>query len=310
VTPSAAQSDASGVVRVRVTLGERAGATVVTARVGTLTRTALVHADPGPPDALVVERGDTPVAGSLTLRSRDTVVVRVVARDRYGNRTTLHEFAATTTGRAIALRSAAPADSAAVVTLEPRRSGAGALTLSGSGLRARLAVDVVLPVTSVGSWGMGARTELLSANHPWIALAGLTGISGADFSAYGRRTLAGGFSLAVGATAGSLNAERTTGAVSLRLLEGYGRAELALVPRGTVSPVLSLGAGGYRLKSGDSGRTVYHTNMFWSGGIGVDVVVTRSVILELRVERHWMRDTNQGHVATLWPVAAGVRVGL
>jgi hypothetical protein len=50
--------------------------------------------------------------------------------------------------------------------------------------------------------------------------------------------------------------------------------------------------------------------MFWSGGIGVDVVVTRSVILELRVERHWMRDTNQGHVATLWPVAAGVRVGL
>jgi hypothetical protein len=314
VTPSAAESDASGVVRVRLTLGERAGSTLVTARVGTLTRTALVHADPGPPDALVVERGDTPVAGSLTLRSRDPVVLRVVARDRYGNRTTLHEFVATTTGRAIALTSAAAGagggDSAAVVTLEPRRSGAGALMLSGSGLRARLAVDVVLPVTSLRPWAIGARTELLGANHPWIALAGLTALSGADFSVYGRRTLAGGVSLAVGALAGSLNAERTTGAVSLRLLEGYGRAELALVPRATVSPVLSLGAGGYRLKSGDNGRTVYHTNMFWSGGIGVDVVVTRSVILELRVERHWMRDSNQGHVATLWPVAAGVRVGL
>ena len=309
VTPSAAESDASGVVRVRVTLGERAGPTVVTARVGTLTRTALVHADPGPPEALVVERGDTPVAGSLTLRSRDTVVLRVVARDRYGNRTTVDAFAATSTGRAIALRSAA-ADSAAVVVLEPRRSGAGELTLSGSGLRARLAVDVVLPVTSVRPWGIGARTAWLGSNHPWIALAGLTGISGADFSVFGRRTLAAGLSLALGAGASSLNADRTTGAVSLRLLEASGRAELALVPRATVSPVLSLGAGAYRLESGDNGQTVYHTNVFWSGGIGVDVEVTPSVIVEVRVERQWMRDTNKGHVATLWPVAAGVRVGL
>src|SRR5439155_27386363 len=84
VTPSAAESDSSGVVRVRVTLGERAGPTVVTARVGTLTRTALVHADPGPPAALVVAHGDAPVAGSLTLHSRDPVGVPVGARYRYG----------------------------------------------------------------------------------------------------------------------------------------------------------------------------------------------------------------------------------
>src|SRR6266700_4140203 len=94
VTPSAAESDTSGVMSVRVTLGERAGATTITARVGTLTRTVLVRADPGPPEALVVERGDTPVVGSLTLRSRDTVVLRVVARDRYGNSTALDKFGA------------------------------------------------------------------------------------------------------------------------------------------------------------------------------------------------------------------------
>src|SRR6266566_3311166 len=267
VTPSAAESDTSGVMSVRVTLGERAGATTITATVGTLTRTVLVRADPGPPEALVVERGDTPVVGSLTLRSRDTVVLRVVARDRYGNRTALDKFAATTTARAIALTATAT-DAAGSVTLVPRRSGVGELTLSGSGVRARLPVDVVLP------------------------------------------TVVAGVSLALGATAGSLNADQTTGSVSLQLLEGYGRAEFALVPRGTVSPVLTLGAGGYRLKSGDNGQTVYHTNLFWSGGVGADVVVTASVIVELRVERQWMRDTGEGHVATLWPVAAGVRVGL
>src|SRR5437879_2921719 len=223
VTPSAAESDTSGVVRVRVTLGERAGPTTITARVGTLTRTVLVRADPGPPEALVVERGDTPVVGSLTLRSRDTVVLRVVARDRYGNRTALDKFAATTTARAITLTATAT-DAAGSVTLVPRRSGVGELTLSGSGVRARLPVDVVLPTTSVGAWGIGARTAWLGANHPWIGLAGVTGIKGADFSIFGCRTLVAGLSLALGATAGSLNADQTTGSVSLQLLEGFGRA--------------------------------------------------------------------------------------
>ncbi|HYR31071.1 MAG TPA: Ig-like domain-containing protein, partial [Gemmatimonadales bacterium] len=273
VTPGAAESDASGVVRVRVTLGERAGPTTITARVGTLTRTVLVRVDPGLPEALVVERGETPVVGSLTLRSRDTVVLRVVARDRYGNRTALEKFAATTTARAIALTWAAT-DAAGSVTLVPRRSGVGELTLSGSGLRARLPVDVVLPSTAMSPWGIGARTAWLGANHPWIGLAGVTGIKGANFSIFGRRTVVAGLSLALGATAGSLNADQTTGSLSLQLLEGYGRAELALAPRGTVSPVLSLGAGAYRLKSGDNGQTVYHTNLFWSGGVGADVVVT------------------------------------
>jgi hypothetical protein len=307
-TPSVAESDSSGVVRVRVALGERAGPTTITARVGTLTRTVLVRADPGPPEALVVERGDTPVVGSLTLRSRDTVELRVVARDRYGNRTALDQFAATTSARAIALTSTAT-DAAGLVTLVPRRSGVGELTLSGSGLRASLPVDVVLPTAAVGPWGIGARTAWLGANDPWIGLAGVTGIKGADFSIFGRRTMVAGVSFALGVTAGSLNAAQTTRAVSLRLLEGYWRAELAFVPRGTVSPVLSLGAGGYRLKSGDNGQTVDHTSLFWSGGVGADVVVTPGVIVELRVERQWMRDANQGHVATFWPIAAGVRVG-
>src|SRR5206468_12796018 len=108
--------------------------------------------------------------------------------DRYGNRTAPDKFAATTTARAIALTSTAT-DAAGSVTLVPRRSGVGEVTLSGSGLRARLPVDVVLPTTSMGPWGIGARTAWLGANDPWIGLAGVTGIKGADFSIFGRRTV-------------------------------------------------------------------------------------------------------------------------
>ena len=120
-------------------------------------------------------------------------------------------------------------------------------------------------------------------------------------------------SLALGAEAGSLSADRTGGPggpVSMLLLEAFGRAELAVLPRGPVSPVVSLGVGGYRLKSDDNGQTVYHTNAFWSGGVGLDVTVSPRVTLEARVERQWMRDTNLGHVATFWPVGVGARLAL
>jgi len=311
VEPAVATTDRSGMVRVRVTLGERAGPVIVGAKVGTLTRTATVYADPGLARALVLERGGAPLGGGqLTLTSRDTVVLRVTARDAHGNRTALDAFAATTTGRAVELRSTVMADSAAVVTLAPRRSGTGELELSGSGVRTRVSVTVALTRGQQSAWAIGARSAWLGSNHPWIALPNLTGVSGVDWSVFGRRALVAGLSLALGGAAGSLSADRTTGNVSLVLVEGYGRAELSLVPGGVVSPVLGLGGGAYRLKSADGGQTFYHTNTFWSGGGGVDVAVSPSVTLELRIERHWMRDTNQGHVATLWPLAAGVRAGL
>src|SRR5205085_431760 len=310
VDPGVATTDRSGTLRVRVTVGERAGPVVVSAKVGPLSRTATVYADPGLARELVLERGSAPLVGQLSLASRDTVVLRVSARDAHGNRTALEEFAATTSGRAIELRSTVMADSAAVVTLAPRRSGTGELELSGSGVRTRVSVTVALIGVQGGAWAIGARSAWLGSNDPWIALPNLTGMSGADWSVFGRRTLVGGLSLALGGAGGSLSAERTTGNVSLTLVEGYGRAELALAPRGAVSPVLALGGGVYRLKSADGGQTVFHTSTFWSGGGGLDVAVSPSVTLELRVERHWMWDTDLWHVATLWPLAAGVRAGL
>ena len=312
VEPAVTTTDRSGQARVRVTLGERAGPVTVTAKVGPLTRTATVYADPGVARELVLERGAVSIIGRLTLTSRDTVVLRVRARDAHGNRTALDDFAATTTGRAVELRSTVMADSAAIVTLAPRRNGTGEVDLSGSGVRARVSVTVALTGVQGSGWAIGARSAWLGANDPWIALPNLTGISGVNWSVFGRRTLVGGggLSLAIGAAGGSVNAGRTTEDMSLMLAQGYGRVELSLVPRGIVSPVLALGGGAYRLKSADGGQTFYHTNTFWSGGGGVDVAVSPSVTLELRIEGQWMRDTNQGHVATLWPLAVGVRAGL
>jgi hypothetical protein len=311
VTPRVAASDSAGVIPVRVTLGERAGPVVITANVGSFIRTTTVYADPGPPHELVVERGDAPVVGGVTIRSRDTVVLRVVALDAYGNRTTLENFSATTSGRAVALRSAEARDSIGIMKLEPRRNGVGTIDVSASGLRVRAAVDVALPAAPGTPWATGVRVGWLGANTPWLAVANLTGISGPEGSVFGRRALAGGVSVALGGEVGSLMLDRSiAGSVSATLLEGYARVEWALVPRGPVSPVVSLGGGGYRVKSSDDGQTVYHTNAFWSGGVGVDVALSPTVTAEARFERQWFRDTGFGHVGTLWPLEAGFRIGL
>jgi len=308
VTPGIAASDSSGMIRVGVKLGGRAGPVVITANVGTLIRTATVRADPGPPRALVVLHGNEPVLGGVAIRSRDTVMLRVVARDAFDNRTTLEDFSATTSGRAIALRSAEARDSVGIVKLDPRRDGAGAVDVSASGLRARVAVDVQLPPAGIGAWAIGARAGALGVNTPWIDVPNLTGIRGADFSLFGRRVLTPGISLAVGGTVGSLTIDQTTGSTSATLLEGYGRVELSLLPRGRLSPVVSFGAGGYRVKSGDDGQTVYHTSLFWSAGGGLDVGLSPTVTAELRFERQWLTDTGIGHVGTLWPLEGGVRL--
>src|SRR5437764_1469520 len=110
----------------------------------------------------------------------------------------------------------------------------------------RVPVAVMLPAGS-RPWALGARSAWLGSNDPWIKLSNLTGISGADFTLFGRRSFPGalGFSLSLVGGGGSLSADRTTGGtVSVALLEGYGFAELALLPRGEVRPVVSLGAGG------------------------------------------------------------------
>jgi len=312
VQPGAVETDRWGAAQVHVRLGERAGPVGISATVGTFTRMATVHADPGPASRLVVERDGAPVGGGVVaVRSRDTLVLRVVARDAYGNEAALGDFTATTSGSAIALRSAAATGARAAITLESQRTGPGELRISASGLQARVALDVTPPAQISRPWGVGVRATWLGVNHPWVALRKLQGVSGGDFTLLGRRTFGGGFSLALAAGVGSLSIDTTGGgSVSATLLEASARAELALLPRRAITPVVSLGGGGYRLKGGDNGRAIYHTNLFWVGGAGLDATVSPTVTAELRIERQWLTDSPAGHVGTLWPVAAGLRVAL
>jgi hypothetical protein len=312
LAPAAATSDSSGAVRVRVTLGRHAGPVIVTAKVGTLTRTATVHADPGPATELVVERDGVAVTGPVPVRSRDAVVLRVVARDTYGNETALTPFTAVASGPTIRLRGASAAGAQGVVTIEPRASGAGQVEVRGSGLETRVALQVALPVTLPEGWVLGARgswTGFSYAYKPLPYIQGRPGVRGELFAGHAlsprlRLELTGGF--------GSLKADSAAREVSVALTQGYVRAEYALAPDRAVVPLLAFGGGAFRIKSDDRRHIVYHTSFFWLAGVGFDARVSRSAIAEVRLETHQLNEMSTpyvtGHVGALTVVEAGLRV--
>jgi len=317
VEPAVAPSDSSGVVRVRVTLGERAGPVVVSAKVGAITRTATLYADPGPARELALERDGAPLTGALTVRSRDTVVVRVVARDAYGNETALTNFMATITGQAVRLKSAVATGSLGVVSLAPRRTGSGGLTIRASGLQAEVPVEVTLPGGALAGglargWVFGARgswSGFTYAFKPVPYVEGRPGVRGELFAGHAvserlRVELAAGF--------GSLKADSASREVSVALTQEYVRGEYALARAGTIIPVVSLGGGGFRIKSDDPRHLVYHTSFFWLVGMGLDARLSGSAIAELRVETQQLNELSSpyvnGYVGALTVVEAGVRL--
>ena len=303
-------TDSSGAVRVRVTLGQRTGPAVVMARVRAIEHSVTVHAEPGPAHELAVLRDSAAVTGPLALQSRQPIVLRVVARDSYGNETALTDFTAVATTPVIRLRGATAEGSEGTVTLEPRRSGAGQLELSASGVKADVPLEVTLQGAVARVWAVGIQSNWVGFDYTWFQLRSAKGNPGVAVSVFARRTITPRLSVGVGGGIGSLGADTTGGTVRPTLYEGYARAEFSVLPGQIVSPVLAVAGGGYRLQGGGDGRDIYHTNVFWSAGVGFDIVVSPIVTAEVRAERQWMTDTNQGHVATLWPVGAGVRIAL
>jgi hypothetical protein len=308
VAPAAALTDSTGSVRVQVRLGDRAGPLIVTANVGTLTRQATVYGDPGPPHEIGVERNGIRVTDRLLVQSRDLVTVHVVARDAYGNATVLGSADAMVVGPAIRLRGVA----GTTVAFEPRRNGSAQLALHAAGLDARVPVEVALPRTAAldRPWAIGVRGNWLSLDYYWSERPNVTDGTGFAGALFLRRALAPAVSVAIGGHVGATTADTVNGSVTAVLLEAYARFEVVPLPRASVTPVLSLSGGAYRLRSDPTGRAIYHTALFGSAGAGLDVAVGSTVTLELRGEGQRMIDFGRGRVASLWPVGLGIRIAL
>jgi len=294
--PAAAVTDGNGVARATVVLGQRAGPVTITAHAGKVTKEVSLYAMPAQPEALVVERaaGGAPIT-RLTLTTRDSVTLRVITRDRFGNQAVQSNLRAAMLGGAAALKDTRGTAAGSVV-LMPRRNGTATLSLqsSGGGLATSVPIDVVLP-PAAGGWLFDGRVGGAAFNYGFKAVPGISGKPGFRGEVAVGRLVGPALRVEAGLGFGMLRADSPVGGVTVALYQGLMRGEYALTQGGNVTPVLSLGGGIYRIKSTDRRNVVYHTSLFWMVGGGIDYALGFRMKGVVRLERQQLYEANSKH---------------
>jgi hypothetical protein len=150
VKPDSAVLDSTGRVPLEVVLGTRAGEALVFAVIDSVEKLVTFQADPGPIATLVMEHNGAVVTGrDVVVRLAAPFVLRVTARDFYGNETSIHALAQMLRSsrpqlvarqRYLEIVSLEPGDAAVLVTLKAQRIGTFDFTI-GSGITASVRVE-------------------------------------------------------------------------------------------------------------------------------------------------------------------------
>jgi hypothetical protein len=316
--PTEGRTDSTGAIRTMVTLGDRTGAVVVTATAGTVRKEAALYATPGPAARLVVTRDGRPVDSVVTISTRDSVALRVVARDSFDNEALLGGLQLSVSGRAgaVSLRGLRGGGAPGAVVLDPKRGGSAELSISASGLTRTVPVQVDLP-SHGAQWVVGARVGGAAFSYGYRpASSTVSGRPGfrAEVDG-GLRVGPPGLRVEAGLGLGVLRADASSASLAVPLLQGLVRGEYALLRErlGAVVPVVTAGGGVYRIKSTDPGNMVYHTSLFWLIGAGVDWTIGPQLRGEARLERQQLYEANSrfagadGGVGALTILEVGVR---
>jgi hypothetical protein len=143
IEPASVATDAEGRARVSVTLGQRTGSATVLAVVGAAEKQVAFNVSAGAVTQLVVACGTTDLSGRVVLRPDTIAVLRVTARDAYGNGARLAGLrAAVADARILRVQRIADDSVAGTVALRPDQAGTTSLAVIANGLRQYVTVTV------------------------------------------------------------------------------------------------------------------------------------------------------------------------
>jgi hypothetical protein len=153
VKPDSAMLDSTGRVSLDVVLGTRTGEALVFATIDSVEKLVTLQVDPGTIASLVMEYNGQPVTTqTLTVRVATPFVLRITARDFYGNETSIDALAqmlrasrpqVAARQRYMDILSLEPGDDAVLVTLKALRVGVFDFTI-GSGITASARVEAIV----------------------------------------------------------------------------------------------------------------------------------------------------------------------
>jgi len=131
-----AVTDSSGRVSVDLTLGPKAGATVVRATVRTLIREATLFPEAGAVVRLMLRCGDTPIERKVAFTRESPLLFRVTGQDAFGNPVPVPHVAAATGDKGVLRVDYAGGDSlGGVLRVTPGEPGSTSLVVVASGRR-------------------------------------------------------------------------------------------------------------------------------------------------------------------------------
>ena len=150
VRPDSAVLDSTGRVSLEVVFASRVGEALVFATIDSVERLVSFQVDPGPISTLVVEYNGQPITEQgVTVRVAAPFVLRVTARDLFGNETSIDALAQMLRSRQNSARqryleivSLDPGEAAVLITLKAQRIGVFDFTI-GSGITASVRVEAV-----------------------------------------------------------------------------------------------------------------------------------------------------------------------
>lgn len=153
VKPDSAVLDSTGRVLLDLVFGSRIGEALVFATIDSVEKLVTLQVDPGPISSLVIEFEGRVVTGqNVTVRVATPFVLRITARDLFGNETSIDALAQMLrTGRGqlaarqrqLEIVSLEPGDAAVLITLKAQRTGLFDFTI-GSGITASVRVEAIV----------------------------------------------------------------------------------------------------------------------------------------------------------------------
>lgn len=136
IDPDTGTTNASGEVRVGVSLGPRAGPATVLAAAGDVEKQVAFNVAPGPAAQLVIQCDQKSVTGHFAVRPDTVIDLRVTAQDGFGNATALLELrGAVADARIFRVLRVTQDSLAGTLALKPEQPGTTSLAVIANGMR-------------------------------------------------------------------------------------------------------------------------------------------------------------------------------
>jgi len=278
---------------------------------------------------LAIEVNGRPLAGGSVIAIPDTVVLTVTPQDGRGQPLPLVGYEVTVEDLDVLVPVGSRLEARrGTTTLVPKRRGRTTLEVRASGQRQWIQVEVgerelgITPMAAPPESETGGEEPFASpvaggrfsyATYEYTfnqqtAFKGDAGFIGEVYVGlhywFGLTTV-GGFGF------GILGADSSGSPVNAQVLQLFFRVDYALLSGKVVRPVVSLGGGGYRIRTGGDGAGIWNTSLYWMLGAGADVTLGPSLTGELRITTDLQEEIQSahqnGHVGNLLMFGGGLR---